>query len=187
MKRSHALALSGIAVFLALSNSSHAQAVRPGQQCQPAVANASMYGNCRLRIVRGQEACRCAILPQALRQLGRSDRDAMTILNDVLRRLELRWTIHVRNQFTQPCSRRRHDCSHTGSDPGNSPAAGSVSGRACTRGTSATSASGGSRRRPYWRRKFRRRWRHSCRQQWQHRQRQHWGLQRRWRKCKRSK
>ena len=67
MKRSHALALSGVALFLASSTSSYAQAVRPGQQCMPAVANASMYGNCRIRIVRGQEFCRCAILPQALR------------------------------------------------------------------------------------------------------------------------
>jgi hypothetical protein len=77
MKRSHALALSGLALFLASSATSHAQAIRPSQQCQPAVANASMYGNCRLHIVRGAEVCRCAILPQALRRLSREDRDAV--------------------------------------------------------------------------------------------------------------
>jgi hypothetical protein len=78
MKRSHALALSGVALFLTSATSSYAQAVRPGQQCEPAVANASsMYGNCRLRIVQGAEVCRCAILPQALRRMNQtSDRDS---------------------------------------------------------------------------------------------------------------
>jgi len=74
MKRSHALALSAMTLFLASSASSQAQAVRSGQQCQPAVANASMYGNCRLRIVQGQEVCRCAILPRAQRLLNLNDR-----------------------------------------------------------------------------------------------------------------
>jgi hypothetical protein len=68
MKRSHALALSGAALFLALSTPSFAQSVRPGQQCVPAVVDPTMYHNCRLRIVQGQEVCRCAIRPQALRQ-----------------------------------------------------------------------------------------------------------------------
>jgi hypothetical protein len=71
MKRSHALALSSVAFLLSLSTSSYAQAIRPGQQCEPAVADPSMYHNCRLRIVRGQEVCRCAVLPQALRRLNR--------------------------------------------------------------------------------------------------------------------
>src|SRR5215208_4546518 len=69
MKRSHALALSAMTLFLATSASAQAQMPRSGQQCQPAVANASMYGNCRLRIVQGQEVCRCAILPQARRAI----------------------------------------------------------------------------------------------------------------------
>src|SRR5215203_4874401 len=76
MRRSHALALSSVALFLASSTSSFAQAVRPVQQCVPAVANASMYGNCRLRIVKGEEMCRCAVLPQAQRRVDpRLDRD----------------------------------------------------------------------------------------------------------------
>ncbi|SCY83658.1 hypothetical protein SAMN02927923_02525 [Microvirga guangxiensis] len=75
MKRSHALALSAVTLFLASSAASQAQVVRPGQQCQPAVADASMYGDCRLRIVRGEEVCRCAILPQALRSQNPQDRD----------------------------------------------------------------------------------------------------------------
>src|SRR3712207_3059077 len=74
MKRSHALALSAMTLFLASSAASQAQVVRSGQQCQPAVANASMYGNCRLRIVQGQEVCRCAILPRAQRLLNIDDR-----------------------------------------------------------------------------------------------------------------
>jgi hypothetical protein len=69
MKRLHTLALSGLALFLVSSTASFAQAVRPGQQCVPAVANVSMYGNCRLRIVQGQEVCRCAILPLARRTI----------------------------------------------------------------------------------------------------------------------
>jgi hypothetical protein len=78
MKRSHALALSGVALFLVSSTAALAQAVRPGQQCVPAVANASMYGNWHLRIVRGQEVCRCAILPQALRNQALNDADWMS-------------------------------------------------------------------------------------------------------------
>jgi hypothetical protein len=35
-----------------------------------------MYGNCRLRIVQGNEVCRCAILPRSLRPASRvSDQD----------------------------------------------------------------------------------------------------------------
>lgn len=74
MKRSCALALSAATLFLATSAASYAQAIRPGQQCQPAVANPSMYGNCRLHVVRGQEVCRCAVRPQALRRIGPEDR-----------------------------------------------------------------------------------------------------------------
>jgi hypothetical protein len=70
MKRSHALALSSAALLLALSAPSYAQVVRSGQQCVPAVADPSLYCNCRLHIVRGEEVCRCAILPQALRRLN---------------------------------------------------------------------------------------------------------------------
>jgi hypothetical protein len=69
MKRLHTLALSGLALLLVSSTASFAQTARPGQQCVPAVANASMYGNCRLRIVQGQEVCRCAILPLARRTI----------------------------------------------------------------------------------------------------------------------
>src|SRR5919107_5745034 len=68
MKRSYALALSGVALFLASSVSTSAQVIRTGQQCIPAVANPSMYHNCQLRIVQGQEVCTCAVRPQALRQ-----------------------------------------------------------------------------------------------------------------------
>ncbi len=48
-------------------------------QCVPDVADASMYRNCRLRIVRGQEMCRCAVLPQALRRATPGiDRDVVS-------------------------------------------------------------------------------------------------------------
>src|SRR4028118_2076225 len=89
MNCSHALALSGAALLLALSTPSYAQVVRPGQQCIPAVADPSLYRNCRLHMVRGQEAgrgaaalqlappmvrgqevCRCAVAPQALRKMN---------------------------------------------------------------------------------------------------------------------
>src|SRR3712207_3191568 len=71
MKRSHALALSSAVLLLALATPSYAQAIRPGQQCVPAVADASLYRNCRLHRVRGQEVCRCAIAPQVLHRLNR--------------------------------------------------------------------------------------------------------------------
>ena len=71
MKRSHALAWSSAALFLAISTPSYAQNFRAGQQCVPAVADASVYQNCRLSIVQGQEVCRCAIRPQALRRIDR--------------------------------------------------------------------------------------------------------------------
>lgn len=74
MKRSCTLALSAAALLLATSPASYAQTIRSGQQCRPAVANPQMYGNCHLRIVRGAEVCRCAILPQALRRSGFEDR-----------------------------------------------------------------------------------------------------------------
>jgi hypothetical protein len=77
MKRSYALALSGVALFLASSASTSAQVIRTGQQCVPAVANPSMYHNCRLQIVQGTEVCRCAIAPQALRErMDRLDRQS---------------------------------------------------------------------------------------------------------------
>src|SRR4051812_26801607 len=69
MKRSHVLALSGAALLAFLSSPSIAQTISSGMQCVPDVANASMYHNCRLRVVAGQEVCRCAIRPQALRRL----------------------------------------------------------------------------------------------------------------------
>ena len=83
MKRSHALALSGAALFLAVGSPASAQILGPGPQCIPAVANPSMYGNCRLQIVQGQEVCRCAIRPQALRRMDdrtseRKQTDAVT-------------------------------------------------------------------------------------------------------------
>ncbi len=71
MKRSHALALSGAALFLALATPSYAQSFRSGQQCVPAVVDVSMYQNCRLHLVQGQEVCRCAVRPQALRRMDR--------------------------------------------------------------------------------------------------------------------
>jgi hypothetical protein len=64
MKRSHALALSGAALFLGFAAPSYAQTLRPGPVCVPAVANPSMYHDCRLRIVQGQEVCTCAIAPR---------------------------------------------------------------------------------------------------------------------------
>src|SRR3712207_4567661 len=45
-----------------------AQTYQPGQQCQPAVADASRYHRCRIVIVRGNEVCRCAMGSQALRR-----------------------------------------------------------------------------------------------------------------------
>ena len=71
MRRSNALALSSAALLFSVSTPSYAQAIQPGQQCVPAVADASLYRNCRLHTVRGQEVCRCAIAPQALRRLNR--------------------------------------------------------------------------------------------------------------------
>lgn len=68
MKRSHALVLSGAAFFSVFSSPSFAQTIGSGMQCVPDVANASMYHNCHLRIVAGEEVCRCAIRPQALRR-----------------------------------------------------------------------------------------------------------------------
>jgi len=83
MKRSHALALSGAALLLAVGSPASAQILGSGPQCIPAVANPSMYHNCRLHIVQGQEVCRCAIRPQALRRMDdrtseRSQTDAVT-------------------------------------------------------------------------------------------------------------
>src|SRR3712207_1756152 len=83
MKRSHALALSGAALFLAVGSPASAQSFGPGPQCIPAVANPSIYHNCRLQIVQGQELCRCAIRPQALRRMDdrtseRNQTDAVT-------------------------------------------------------------------------------------------------------------
>lgn len=80
MTRSHALALSGAALLALLSSPSFAQAMRSGMQCVPDVANASMYQNCRLRLVAGQEVCRCAIRPQAFRrsdQVRNQDQDVL--------------------------------------------------------------------------------------------------------------
>lgn len=80
MKRSHALALSGALLFLAFAAPSQAQAIRTGQQCVPAVADASMYRNCHRRVVGGQEMCRCEIGPQALRRsdrMARQDQDSI--------------------------------------------------------------------------------------------------------------
>ena len=77
MMFSRTLALSGTALLIALSAPASAQSLRTAQQCEPAVANPSLYGNCRLRIVHGNEVCRCAILPRAIRPTGRlSDPDA---------------------------------------------------------------------------------------------------------------
>jgi len=80
MTRSHALALSGAALLALFSSPSLAQTTRSGMQCVPDVVNASMYQNCRLRIVAGQEVCRCAIRPQALQrsdQIRNQDQDAL--------------------------------------------------------------------------------------------------------------
>jgi hypothetical protein len=68
MLRSHNLALAAFGLILASSTSSFAQ-VR-GPACVPAVANPSAYQNCHLRVVRGEEVCRCEIRPQALRRGG---------------------------------------------------------------------------------------------------------------------
>src|SRR4051812_40663891 len=70
MTRSHALALSGAALFLLSAVSADAQGSRPVRQCVPDVADASIYGNCRYRFVHGTEICRCALLPQAQRRIG---------------------------------------------------------------------------------------------------------------------
>src|SRR4051812_15297769 len=77
MMFSRTLALSGTALLIALSAPASAQSLRSAQQCEPAVANPSLYGNCRLRIVHGNEVCRCAILPRSIRPTARvSDPDA---------------------------------------------------------------------------------------------------------------
>ncbi len=81
MTRSYTLASSSAAFFLAFGTSSDAQSIRTGQQCVPAVADASLYHNCRLRIVQGQETCRCAIRPQAQRRM---DRPADSDLDDTV-------------------------------------------------------------------------------------------------------
>src|SRR4028118_232041 len=67
MSHSHNLTFASLAVLLLASTSSQAQTARAGQQCVPAVGNPQDYGNCRLRIVAGDEICRCAITPQARR------------------------------------------------------------------------------------------------------------------------
>src|SRR3712207_5898437 len=65
MSRSRNLALAAFGLLLASSTSSFAQ-VR-GPVCVPAVANPGAYQNCQLRVVRGEEVCRCEIRPQAIR------------------------------------------------------------------------------------------------------------------------
>jgi hypothetical protein len=82
MSRSHALALSSAALFLAFSAPSSAQSIAPGRQCVPALADTSMYHNCRLHMVQGQAVCRCAIRPQAMHRMDRlnssNQNDAVT-------------------------------------------------------------------------------------------------------------
>ncbi len=66
MSRPHTLAWAGLGLLLASTTSSFAQTSAVGQICRPAVANASQYQNCRLRIVAGNEVCRCEIAPRAV-------------------------------------------------------------------------------------------------------------------------
>src|SRR4051794_19672875 len=75
MKQSHAVFLAGLAALLSTSSVAVAQVGRSGEQCRPAVADPEMYGNCRTRLVRGNEVCRCAILPQAARRVNQLDND----------------------------------------------------------------------------------------------------------------
>ncbi len=77
MSRSYSTALAGLTFLLVSSTASVAQ--MRGEQCVPAVANPEMYRNCRLVIVRGNETCRCQILPQARRsQQVQDDNDNQT-------------------------------------------------------------------------------------------------------------
>lgn len=71
MTRSRALVLSGATLLAVLSSPVLAQSLRSGIQCVPDVPNVSMYHNCRLQVVAGEEVCRCAIRPQALRPMDR--------------------------------------------------------------------------------------------------------------------
>src|SRR5918994_7721490 len=57
----HSVVVAGLAAFVFSSTASDAQPSRAGRQCEPAVANPSMYRNCHLRIVQGHQICRCAI------------------------------------------------------------------------------------------------------------------------------
>jgi len=75
MLRSHGIALAGLAALLLSSTSSSAQTMLQGEQCTPAVANPEMYHNCQIRIVRGNEVCRCAIAPRSIRGLARQDQN----------------------------------------------------------------------------------------------------------------
>src|SRR3712207_2970275 len=68
MKRALSLAAAaGLGILLLSSTASLAQGPARGEQCEPDVADASMYENCRLRKVRGTEVCRCAIVPPSRR------------------------------------------------------------------------------------------------------------------------
>jgi hypothetical protein len=66
MSRPYTLAWAGFGLLLASTTSSFAQISTVGQICRPAVANASQYQNCRMRIVAGNEVCRCEIAPRAV-------------------------------------------------------------------------------------------------------------------------
>ena len=68
MSRSRNIALATFGLLLASSTSSFAQT--RGEMCMPAVADAGMYQNCRLTIVRGNEVCRCQIAPRAISRRG---------------------------------------------------------------------------------------------------------------------
>src|SRR5215207_9128453 len=57
----HSVVVAGLAAFVFSSTASYAKPSRSGRQCEPAVANPSMYQNCHLRIVQGHQICRCAI------------------------------------------------------------------------------------------------------------------------------
>ncbi len=58
---------AGFGLVLLSSTGGMAQTTRQGPLCIPAVANPSIYQNCRLQVRSGAPVCRCDLVPMALR------------------------------------------------------------------------------------------------------------------------
>src|SRR5215208_6487503 len=54
------------------STGSSAQPARASRQCEPAVADQSIYKNCRVHIVQGHQMCRCAVVSGARGSIDQS-------------------------------------------------------------------------------------------------------------------